>query len=297
MKKSIKMILILLTFCMATALFVSCDNKQEDDIDDAQNNEQNVYEDDKFVYQVENDRVIIYAYKGKDENLKIPSEYNGKPVTKIDESASENCDFIKSVEIPDSVTSIGMFAFHGCTSLESVKLSNALTQLNESLFADCESLTSIEIPNGVVSIRDGAFSGCKKLESVNIPDGVTYIGYSAFVQCYALKSIELPDGVTEIGDSAFAYCKSLESIKIPKNVKNIGYGAFEGCELIKEVVIPKATTSLWNNAFSGCSALENIYCEAAEKPEYWDDGWNEGCPAKIHWGDSWHYADGVPTIK
>lgn len=196
------MILILLAFCMATALFVSCNNKQEDD---AQNNEQNVFEDDKFVYQVEDDRVIIYAYKGKDENVKIPSEYNGKPVTKIDESAFENCDFIKSVEIPDSVTSIGMFAFHGCTALESVKLSNALTQLNESLFADCESLTSIEIPNGVVSIRDGAFSGC--------------------------------------------------------------------------------------------SALENIYCEAAKKPEYWDDGWNEGCPANIHWGDSWHYADGVPTIK
>jgi len=77
----------------------------------------------------------------------------------------------------------------------------------------------------------------------------------------------------------------------------IGYGAFEGCELIREVVIPQATSTVWDNVFSGCVALENIYCEAAKKPEYWSDGWYGDCTAKIYFGDSWHYVEGVPTVK
>ena len=93
-------------------------------------------------------------------------------------------------EIPDSVTSIGSYAFE-----------------------DCNSLTSIVIPDSVTSIGSSAFYGCDALTSVEIPDSVTSIGSSAFYGCESLTSIEIPDSVTSIGDWAFEYCYSLTSIK------------------------------------------------------------------------------------
>ena len=91
--------------------------------------------------------------------------------------------------IPNSVTSIGNRAFHGCSGL-----------------------TSIELPNSVTSIGDGTFWYCSGLTSVTIPNCVTSIGWRAFSDCSSLTSVTIPNGVTSIGDYAFAYCRSLIAI-------------------------------------------------------------------------------------
>ena len=135
----------------------------------------------------------------------------------------------KSFTIPNSVKSIGDYAFNDCRCLTIITIPNSVTSIGNKAFSYCESLTSITIPNRVTSIREYAFSGCSSLTSITIPNSVTSIGYMAFDGCESLTSIAIPSSVTSIGGMAFAYCRSLTSITIPNSVTSIGDGAFFNC--------------------------------------------------------------------
>lgn len=111
---------------------------------------------------------------------------------KIGNGAFLYCKKLKSIIIPDGVTSIGVRAFAGCSALEGVI-----------------------IPDGVISIGDFAFLRCVALEGVIIPNGVTSIGKYAFAGCSALKSVLIPDSVTSIGSVAFHGCSALTSVEAP----------------------------------------------------------------------------------
>ena len=132
----------------------------------------------------------------------------------------------KSYNIPDGVTSIGYYAFYGCTSLTSITIPNGVTSIDWLAFFDCTSLTSITIPDSVTCIEWYAFQGCTSLTSIKIPDSVTEIGSSAFSGCKSLTSITIPNSVTSIGEFAFYDCTSLTSITIPNSVTSIGSNAF-----------------------------------------------------------------------
>ncbi len=145
--------------------------------------------------------------------------------------------------IPDSVTSIGDYAFY-----------------------DCDSLTNITTPDGVSSIGDSAFEGCSSLTSVNIPNNVTSIGNSAFADCSSLTSITIPNRITMIENHTFRGCSSLTNISIPNNVTSIGYAAFYYCSSLTRVTIPYRVTIIDYNAFGCCSNLTSIYCDAWTPP-------------------------------
>ena len=104
------------------------------------------------------------------------------------------------------VTSIGNYAFNGCSGLTSVTIGNSVTSIGEWAFYQCGSLTSIIIPNSVSTIGNNAFSGCSGLTSVTIGNSVTSIGYQAFSYCSGLTSVTIPNSVTSIGDYAFYSC-------------------------------------------------------------------------------------------
>ncbi|MCI6146765.1 MAG: leucine-rich repeat protein [Bacteroidales bacterium] len=124
--------------------------------------------------------------------------------------------------IPNSVTSIGDYAFYNCKSLQSITIPNSVTSIGNDAFSGCESLQSITIPNSVTSIGDKAFRWCNSLQSVTIPNSVTSIGDNAFFWCKSLQSVTIPNSVTSIGDYAFNWCKSLQSVTIPNSVTSIG---------------------------------------------------------------------------
>ena len=94
-----------------------------------------------------------------------------------------------SITIPNSVTSIGNYAFADCTGLTSIIIPNSVTSIGDYAFYGCTGLTSIDIPNSVTSIGSGAFSGCTGLTSITIPSSVTSIGSGAFSGCTGLTDI------------------------------------------------------------------------------------------------------------
>ncbi|MCD7748399.1 MAG: leucine-rich repeat protein, partial [Firmicutes bacterium] len=166
----------------------------------------------------------------------------------------DNAGRITSVIIEDGVTSIGNYAFYGCTSLESVAIPDSVTSIGYMAFSGCTSVTSVNVPDSVTSIGDYAFYGCASMTSVNIPDGVTKIGSGAFSGCTSLTSVNIPDSVTSIGDYAFYGCTSLESIVIPAGVGSIGSMAFFYCTSLGEITFEGDAPSFGSNAFYGVTA-------------------------------------------
>ena len=185
-------------------------------------------------------------------------------VTSIGEYAFYDCTSLTSVTIPDSVTIIGDFAFFYCTSLTSVTIPDSVTSIGYKAFCSCESLTSVTIPDSVTFIANEAFADCKSLTSVMIPNGVTSIHDDAFSRCTSLTSVTIPDSVTSIGDGAFFYCTSLTSVTIPNSVTIIGDSAFSHCKSLTSVAIPDSVTIIGGGAFSDCDNLTDVYYTGTE---------------------------------
>ena len=162
---------------------------------------------------------------------------------------------VQKIELPNSVTSIGDYAFNTCFSLASITIPNSVTSIGNYAFSTCYSLASITIPNSVTSIGNYAFNTCFSLASITIPNSVTSIGNYAFNTCYSLASITIPNSVTSIGKDAFDYCCSLASITIPNSVTSIGNYAFRSCYSLASITIPNSVTSIGNYAFSSCYSV------------------------------------------
>ena len=117
----------------------------------------------------------------------------------------------KSYIIPDSVTTISDMAFFHCSKLTSVEIPDSVTTIGGA-FSYCTKLTSVEIPDSVITIGDGAFYECSNLASVIIGDNVTTIGEFAFFLCPSLTTLIIGDSLTTIGEGAFIDCSSLTEV-------------------------------------------------------------------------------------
>ncbi len=168
-----------------------------------------------------------------------------------------NAASVKTVDIQNSVTSIGESAFYYCESLSSIHIPESVTSIGYRAFQNCESLSSITIPNSVTSIDGAAFQNCLKFTSITIPSKVTSIENNTFNGCSRLMSITIPDGVTSIGSCAFQNCSSLMSITIPDSVTSIQGRSFDGCSSLSEIIYPSAAT-----------VAVNAIPDAATKVEY-----------------------------
>ena len=135
--------------------------------------------------------LCAYAYKGtmpKGTSIII------KEGTKSIEDAFVNCSWLASVDIPNSVTSIGARAFENCSGLTSVKIPNSVTSIGTAAFSGCSGLTSVDIPNSVISIGTGALADCIGLISVFLPYFIKSITEDVFFDCPNLKNIYIPKG-------------------------------------------------------------------------------------------------------
>lgn len=192
---------------------------------------------------------------------------------------------ITSVNIENGVTSIGSYAFNGCSSLTNITIPDNVTSIGRAAFSGCSALTSIAIPSGVKSISEDTFSGCKSLTSLTIPEGVTRIGGMAFAGCSSLQSLSVPDSVTSIGVYTFASSQKLynvsngiiyaktttnpyfcvedvtdydaSSVTINQGARFIGYMAIRSSYL-ENITIPDSIIYSVND-FTNCTNLKNVY--------------------------------------
>lgn len=207
---------------------------------------------------VTNNSVIPYT-----GDLVIPSSflYEGETylVTEIDQvSGLRGNKNLTSVVIPNSVTSIGEYAFYGCTQLSSLEIPNSVTAIGKSAFYGCANLESISLSNGISEIPEYMLSQCISLEYIDIPSGVVTIGEDAFYNCRGLKGIKIQN-VLSIGASAFWNCKSLLSIDLPL-VLLIGEHAFKDCEGLRSIKLSKYLVGIESAAFANCKELTDVYC-------------------------------------
>ncbi|MEE1000919.1 MAG: leucine-rich repeat domain-containing protein, partial [Bacteroidales bacterium] len=179
-------------------------------------------------------------------------------VTSIGNYAFINCSSLTSVSIPNSVTSIGNYAFGNCSSLTSVTIPNSVTSIGTWAFAKCSNLNSISIGSGVISIGEEAFYHCTGLDSIELPNNITTIGRNCFDSCINLTTVNIPTSLTIIDTSLFRYCTSLTTISIPNSVTSIGAYAFWECSDLNSIDIPNSVTSIGYAAFAYCNSLPSI---------------------------------------
>ena len=195
---------------------------------------------------------------------------------------------MKSIIIPDSVTSIGRNAFYGCSALQQVYFNGDISTWLKIDFADFysnpmfntdefyvngELMTEAVIPDGVTEIGDYAFRGYSGLTNVTLGNSVTSIGEYAFSGCTGLKSIIISDSITSIGRNAFDGCSALQQVYFNGDISawlkinfRGGYSNplyytdefYMDGKLVSEIVIPNGVTSIGNSAFYGYSDLTSV---------------------------------------
>ena len=244
-----KVLAVIISLCMVMGLVVVPSDMQKVKAE--------VFGD--FQYEVLDDGTIkIKKYTGSGTEVTIPGLVDGKSVTSIGDFAFSGCSSLTGISIPDRVASIGDYAFRGCSSLTGISIPDRVASIGDYAFYGCSSLTGISIPDRVTSIESCVFYGCSSLTGINIPNSVTSIGGSAFYGCSSLTEISIPDRVTSIESCVFYGCSSLTGINIPNSVTSIGDSAFSGCSSLTGISIPDRVASIGDSAFSGCSSLTGI---------------------------------------
>ena len=151
--------------------------------------------------------------------------------TIIPEKAFQNVTTLKTIVLPNTLTTINKNAFDG-SGIESLELPSSFKTIGANAFQNCKSLTSVDMSNtGVTTIPTYAFYNCTKLKTVTLPSTVTSISTYTFKWCHDLESINLPENLTSIGSYAFQGCSSLESITLPKKLDTINMYAFNNTSL------------------------------------------------------------------
>lgn len=245
-----------------------------------------VFEVGSLTYKVLSDDTVQVgdgdtAMTGLSGSVTIPSsvKYGGTTykVTAIGDRAFLRCSDITSLEIPDTVTTIGELALadigvstitipdsvetlgdsvlSGAT-MTSVTLSSKLTTIPDRAFNLCPNLREVTIPDSVTKIETYAFNSCSSLTTITIPKNVEYIGKQAFWGS-ALTNVTIEgNSLTEIDDLAFAFCESLKTINIPSSIETIGKQAFQHCGVLKTTGLETGTNnlkSIGEEAFSSTS--------------------------------------------
>ncbi len=183
-------------------------------------------------------------------DLIIPSEHNGKRITRIADSAFKSNWNITSLTVSETVDSIGAYAFENCRNLNRVVMGKGITNIGLWAFKDCTGLKGVYI------------SDLKSWNNIKFFDAEANplnCAGNLYLNEKLVTDLIIPNDVTSINCSAFQECTSITSVTIPNGVKSICSHAFSECKKLTDVAISKSVTSIGDAAFWGCTNLENIY--------------------------------------
>lgn len=222
--------------------FFNCDDLNEIKLSDE--NDEYVYVDGCLIRRSDNTLVLGLA------SVVIP-----ETVVSIGDYAFAYRKNLSEIAIPSSVTAIGSYAFANCENLKTIEVSQSVKSIQSCVFKSCVSLTKATWRT-LVSVPDSAFEGCSALTDVKLSN-VTKIGERAFSGCIGLKEIILPQSLTEIGEYAFNKT-ALASITLPQSIDKVGNGWFSDCKYLETVNFDGKIKEIGESAFSGCISLKSF---------------------------------------
>ncbi|MBQ3063683.1 MAG: leucine-rich repeat domain-containing protein [Clostridia bacterium] len=201
----------------------------------------------------------------------------------IEAEAFAGCIALNDVDLPETLTELGVGAFLGCTALESIEIDAAAAiAIGDSAFAECTALATLILPENLTKIGAWAFYSCTALEELSIPASTTAIGESAFEFCINLKNVlvlakETSAGsgvyvsnLSAIGSRAFYACRSLTNVDLSidfTKLETIGTSAFENCSELADISLPETLKTVEAKAFRGCDKLATVHFYLAEDAE------------------------------
>ncbi len=217
--------------------------------------------------------------------VRIPRiiEYLGSSyrVTSVAEKAFYQMPSIKSIVIPETVTSIGDRAFAYCSNVSNLyydvpySAEKDAKDIFTEIGVDSETVNVTfgphvgNVPDNIFKFNHSSFSSKhSKITAVVFEGEITSIGNSAFYYCDALKYITLPNSLDSIGDAAFYHCDALQSLDIPDSVVFIGTSAFEYCSGMKTLTVPENVESIGSRAFSNMTNLSTVYLNSISLENY-----------------------------
>lgn len=218
-----------------------------------------------LTYQLEADRAIVTQCDKSAEEVVIPEKIAGKPVTEIAEDAFQFCENLTSVEIPDTVQTIGKNAFWSCHKLQHVTLQKNLAAVGDNCFRSCGLLAELEIPVTLQKIGLDAFCDTAWLKNQQTENPLVQVNHILIdaTTCSG-TAVEVPDGVTEIGNFAFYNCGNLQKIMLPASVMKIDWGAFWQCSGLETLTVQGNLAKIGESAFSDCTKLSAVYTVMSE---------------------------------
>ena len=180
-------------------------------------------------------------------------------ITSIDRYAFNDCNNLEEVlYIPETCTSIGKEAFSK-SGLMRIEIGEGVDNIGTGAFKNCSRLNSVVIPtNSVKRIESNAFYYCGNLTNLSIGKGLEYIGSSAFDNC-GLRSLVLPTSLKRIESRAFSYCYSLQNVNFAEGLTEIGEYAFQNCSSLRNLRLPTSLRTIGNSAFRYCSSLSEVH--------------------------------------
>lgn len=222
--------------------FFNCDDLNEIKLSDE--NDEYVYVDGCLIRRSDNTLVLGLA------SAVIP-----ETVVSIGDYAFAYRKNLSEIAIPSSVTAIGSYAFANCENLKTIEVSQSVKSIQSCVFKSCVSLTKATWRT-LVSVPDSVFENCSALTDVKL-SSVAKIGERAFSGCIGLKEIILPQSLTEIGEYAFNKT-ALASITLPQSIDKVGNGWFSDCKYLETVNFDGKIKEIGESAFSGCISLKSF---------------------------------------
>ena len=222
-------------------------------------------ETNDFTYETNADgSLTLTAYTGNAEDLKVPSQIDGSPVTAIGPSCFAGLLCLKRVTVAEGITSIGDYAFECCGRLKKIYLPDSLQSIGDGVFSGCVNLMMVDLQEGLESIGRGAFLTCTSLVFLDLPASLTEIGAFACSGCHTLASVVFNgDAVTSLPDRVFYDCPALATIQLSSGISSVGKRAFAGCQSLRSLYFGTPLTQLGAYAFAGCSSLSSIDFEVS----------------------------------
>ena len=168
---------------------------------------------------------------------------------------------IRTIVLPDGLTSISDFAFLDCPNVTSITIPSSVTSIGDYAFAQCTGLLQVKLGNGVETIGEGAFQECEALLEITFPSSLMEIGSKAFYRCYGLQTLTVPGTVEYMGSSVFAYCTGLVRATINAPLSQLPEWTFYGCESLADVSLASTIEATGEFAFQRCESLNGIYTQ------------------------------------